>query len=102
VPASAIDDYRAANVWREFGHILPSEEITGIAETRHATSLQVYPNPTTGVVTIANADGAEVKVYNLSGELLHRSRESCVDLSGYPSGVYLLRIGDEALKVVKK
>ncbi|GHT50762.1 hypothetical protein AGMMS49982_06690 [Bacteroidia bacterium] len=64
--------------------------------------LQAYPNPTTGIVHIKNANGAEVQVYTQTGELLHRTRESQVDLSGYPGGVYLLRVGDETVKVVKK
>jgi uncharacterized repeat protein (TIGR02543 family) len=76
---------------------------TGTAiETVNTDKLQIYPNPTNGIVHISNADGAEIKVYSLNGELLLRTRESRVDLSGYPSGVYLLRIGDETLKVVKK
>ncbi|GHT49118.1 hypothetical protein AGMMS49982_01840 [Bacteroidia bacterium] len=64
--------------------------------------LQVYPNPTTDVVHIKNANGAEVKVYNHIGILLHRTNESRIDLSAYPNGVYLLRVGGQTLKVVKK
>jgi hypothetical protein len=66
------------------------------------TVLEVYPNPTTGVVHINNSNGAEVKVYNLDGEWLQITRESRIDLSGYPTGVYLLQVGMEILKVVKK
>ncbi|GHT43316.1 hypothetical protein AGMMS49965_16860 [Bacteroidia bacterium] len=71
-------------------------------KTVDGDKLHVYPNPTTGVVFVDNANGAEIKVYNLNGALLHRTRESRVDLSGEPSGVYLLRVGGATLKVVKK
>jgi DNA-binding beta-propeller fold protein YncE len=64
--------------------------------------LSVYPNPTKGVVYIHNANGAEVQVYNSNGVLLQSTRESQVDLSNYPAGVYLLRIDDKTLKVVKQ
>ncbi|WP_158648325.1 T9SS type A sorting domain-containing protein [Candidatus Symbiothrix dinenymphae] len=67
-----------------------------------AAGLQVQPNPTTGMVYINNADGAEVKLYNLSGELLLLTTEDHIDLSSYPNGVYLLQAGDETVKVVKK
>ncbi|GAP71680.1 glycoside hydrolase family 5 [Candidatus Symbiothrix dinenymphae] len=64
--------------------------------------LQLYPNPTTDVVHIKNANGAEVKVYNHIGILLHRTNESRIDLSAYPNGIYLLKVGEQTLKVVKK
>jgi uncharacterized repeat protein (TIGR02543 family) len=76
---------------------------TGTAiETVNTDKLQIYPNPTNGIVHISNADGAEIKVYNLKGELLQTTRESRVNLSGYSNGIYLLQIGDETWKVVKQ
>ncbi len=75
----------------------------GGTEVRAVNSIpEVYPNPTTGVVYVNNPNGAEIKVHNLSGELLQTTRESRIDLSGEPNGVYLLRIGEQTLKVVKQ
>ncbi|GHT07182.1 hypothetical protein AGMMS49525_16210 [Bacteroidia bacterium] len=71
-------------------------------ETVDAPKLRIYPNPTANEVYINGANGAEVMVYSQIGKLLHRTRESRIDFSGYPNGVYLLRIGAETLKVVKK
>jgi uncharacterized repeat protein (TIGR02543 family) len=68
-------------------------------EPLSVASLKIYPNPTTGVVTVENG-GAEVQVYSLSGILLQQTRESRIDLSGYAAGVYLLRAGDKTAKVV--
>ncbi|GHT19491.1 hypothetical protein AGMMS4957_03850 [Bacteroidia bacterium] len=101
VPESALDAYNNSDWKSAFDIILAIESTTGV-KTVDANKLQVYPNPTTDVFSVDNADGAEIKVYNLNGALLHRTRESRVDLSGEPSGVYLLRVGGEALKVVKK
>ncbi|GHT47913.1 hypothetical protein AGMMS49965_26130 [Bacteroidia bacterium] len=102
VPASALDAYKSDRDWKwVFNIILPIESATSV-KAIDGDKLHVYPNPTAGVVYVDNADGAEIKVYNLSGALLHRTRESRVDLSGEPSGVYLLRVGGEAFKVVKK
>ena len=76
------------------------ESTTGI-ESHSVGVARAYPNPTTGEVTIEN-DGAEVFLYSLSGELLKRTYSSRIDLSGYPSGVYLLQTGSKTAKVVKQ
>jgi uncharacterized repeat protein (TIGR02543 family) len=62
---------------------------------------RVYPNPTSGTITV-ESDGAEVWLYSLSGVLLERTSGNRINLSGYPAGVYLLRTGSKAAKVVKQ
>ncbi|MDR0412375.1 MAG: M6 family metalloprotease domain-containing protein [Dysgonamonadaceae bacterium] len=67
-----------------------------------AAAVDVYPNPTTGKVYVENAGGAEIRVYNLPGELLLRTGQNSVDLSGYPKGVYLLQVDGQSRKIVKQ
>jgi hypothetical protein len=68
-----------------------------------ATSLQPYPNPTTGVVYIDNPDGKEVEVYTIDGTLLLRSKAATIiDLSKYAAGTYVIKVGNKAAKVVKE
>ena len=81
-------------------------------------ALSVFPNPTQGVLWVsvpelAEDTAAEVHVYNTSGQLLQRvpahgasagsaaSRLS-IDLSGYPAGMYIIRVGNAVAKVVKQ
>ena len=81
-------------------------------------ALSVFPNPTQGVLWVsvpelAEGTAAEMHVYNTSGQLLQRvpahgastgsaaSRLS-IDLSGYPAGVYIIRVGNAMAKVVKQ
>ena len=81
-------------------------------------ALSVYPNPTQGVLWVsvpelAEGTAAEVLVYNAAGQLLQRvaaraastgsaaSRLS-IDLSGYPTGVYIISVGNAVAKVVKQ
>jgi hypothetical protein len=73
---------------------------TGV-ETLHATSLQAYPNPTSGVVYIDNPDGAEAEVYAIDGTLVLRSKAAVIDLSKYAAGVYIIKVGGKVAKVVK-
>jgi uncharacterized repeat protein (TIGR02543 family) len=81
-------------------------------ETRHAASLQPYPNPTSGVVYIDNYDGEEAEVYNVLGVLvetktlhatsLQSNGSATFDISHLPAGVYIIKVGDKAAKVVKE
>gem|GEM_PF-2783104 len=78
------------------------------------TSLHAYPNPTTGPITIESQEKlSELWITDFSGKLLMRCDISGqknsykVDLSPYPSGVYLVRCfikdkGWQNLRVVLK
>ena len=90
---------------------------TGIFDTK-LDALSVYPNPTQGVLWVsvpelAEGTAAEVHVYNANGQLLQRvaahgasagsaASRMCIDLSGYPAGVYIIRVGNAVAKVVKQ
>jgi len=53
----------------------------------------VYPNPSTGIVTIeSNNDIETVRVFNSKGEMICHSHRHCLNLSGLPQGVYHLQI----------
>ncbi len=101
------------NVTAEF----EKSNTTGIFDTK-LDVLSVFPNPTQGVLWVsvpelAEGTAAEVHVYNTSGQLLQRvpahgasagsaaSRLS-IDLSGYPAGVYIIRVGNAVAKVIKQ
>jgi hypothetical protein len=73
--------------------------ITGILTSRAA--LQVSPNPTSGIVNIDNPADDEVLVYNVGGTLLLRTRGTSIDLADYPSGAYVIAVGDKTAKVIK-
>ena len=79
-------------------------ETTTIKEKQEGTSLLVYPNPTSGVVNIETGSGAEptVSVYSQSGGLQLVQTGNQVDLSPLPQGVYIFRVGNESVRVVKK
>ncbi|MDR0415653.1 MAG: InlB B-repeat-containing protein, partial [Prevotellaceae bacterium] len=80
------------------------ESSTGIADggsTEERSSLRVYPNPTTGELTV-ESEGAETLLYTLSGTLLERTLSRRLNLSSYPNGIYLLKAGSKTAKVVKQ
>ncbi len=67
------------------------------------SDLSVYPNPTTGVVTVRSTEKfEEILVLDLSGRELMRSDRNWVDLRDLPKGVYLLEVYQKNEKLVTK
>ena len=53
----------------------------------------VYPNPTSGIINVAADDVLRIAVYNVNGQLVKTAfKESVIDISTLPSGVYTLRV----------
>jgi hypothetical protein len=86
----------------------PIEDKIGLATTR------IYPNPTKGIlyleIATENNEQANLTVHDLNGKLIVQNEailNNCdIDLSGSPSGIYILRvfIGAESKewKVIKE
>ncbi len=73
---------------------MPAQPITGINEVQHSNG-QVYPNPTTGVVHLNDANAVGVTVYCTLGQQVMQckaSSQSTLNLSALPSGVYVLAV----------
>ncbi|HIA07325.1 MAG TPA: DUF839 domain-containing protein [Flavobacteriales bacterium] len=51
--------------------------------------ITVYPNPTTGILTIEGVGGT-VTIYDIYGRLVHTSCTNIVDISQVASGIYLI------------
>ncbi|MDR1762127.1 MAG: T9SS type A sorting domain-containing protein [Bacteroidales bacterium] len=70
----------------------------------------MFPNPTTGQLTITNYDGyiTSVAIYDNAGRLVERHATSLqsggatINISHLPQGVYQLHINGEVLKVIKQ
>ena len=66
-----------------------------IDETNVNESLALYPNPTTGLLTIAMDGFNHAEVYDLMGRLLRQSKETSLDLRGLPQGIYIIKVFDK-------
>ena len=75
-------------------------KVSGVGEADGARRLRLYPNPSTGLVTIPSLNNAmrTIEVYDVAGRLTHQITTSDIefDLSDLNSGVYFLRIKEEA------
>ncbi len=70
--------------------------------------INLYPNPTTGILTISGSNIKTIAVYNLLGELVYQSAtqpgndKTTIDLSSRRAGIYLLKLTTEQGVIVKK
>lgn len=83
----------------------------GIEMVGDVQMLPVYPNPTSEWVNVpymlpSNATEAQLQVYSLDGRLMHQrtvyshNMQACVNVSSYPKGMYICRIGNVTRKFV--
>jgi len=87
--------------------IKPSGGTTGY-ETLKMSFASVYPNPTSGIVTLQFEEAGVyiVTIRDIAGNILQRQtitgESAQIDISGYPAGVYLITIDDgKTVRVVK-
>ena len=67
----------------------------GLEETAES-AFNVYPNPTTGMVTVEGENINAIAIYSAAGQLVNVVRDNKVDMSTFGAGVYFLNIIDNA------
>ncbi len=77
---------------------------TGVAEFNNVNELQVFPNPSNGVLTILNAAEKQVFVHNTIGQHVYskvlQDGETQMDVSHLEAGIYFVVCGEKKVKVV--
>ena len=97
------------------GNILATELIANIKNIQFATNganadvndtvvttIIVYPNPTQDVLMIQGIESQTLRIYNLQGSLLHTEWGDQISVSNLPDGTYLLQIGTQVVRFIKK
>ncbi len=93
--------------------VQPPDDSIGVSitEVEAPTMLPAYPNPATGEVHLPyqmEQSVAELSIYNIEGRLVEKrtvygnSAEAVIDITNYPKGVYVYRLGGVARKFVVK
>jgi hypothetical protein len=61
-----------------------------------AEGIEMYPNPSNGIVNFTNVENATIEVYNMMGQVVasmsNASENASIDLSGVANGNYIVRI----------
>lgn len=97
-------DYGFDATWLIKGHLADSPN-AGINEATNVT-LNMYPNPTTGILNIDAEGVKEVSVIDVDGKVVMTENASVIDMTNLNNGVYFVRVisneGMSIQKVVKK
>ena len=76
------------------------------ADVVESSSVRLYPNPASTYVNVKGAKAdALVRLYDANGTLRYEARTDAdgtlqIDLSAYPEGTYLLRVGNDAQRLL--
>ncbi|MBR5911662.1 MAG: T9SS type A sorting domain-containing protein [Bacteroidales bacterium] len=65
-----------------------------IDETCENENLALYPNPTTGLLTIAMDGFSHAEVYDLMGRKIKQSQRPIIDLQNVPQGIFVVKVFD--------
>ena len=96
------------------GDILATESIANVKKICFApptntdvndtlvNTILVYPNPTQDVLMIQGAESQTLRVYNLQGSLLLTQWGNQISVGNLPDGTYLLQIGTQVVRFIKK
>lgn len=87
VPANSFKDYKAADQWSDFYYLISGIEELSIEESDISVENGM----------IINNTKEQIEVYTPSGSLVYSGRDSLISLG---SGLYLVKIGKSAVKVV--
>ena len=66
-----------------------------VDETSETNRLILYPNPTTGLLTIKMDGFSHADVYDLMGRLIKSSQQPNIDFQGLQKGLYIIKLMDE-------
>jgi len=97
VPMGSVSAYKEANVWKEFNIVGINVGVGELQITNY--ELRVYPNPTTGELTIDNGELTidNVEIFDIYGNkvsplISHSSPLISINISHLPAGVYFVKI----------
>ena len=84
--------------------IIPEQGVAPVVELDH---IVLYPNPTTGRVTISSDEVQKVEIYDFLGRAVAiHTLTNKIDLTALPSGSYTMRItlpqGSTVRRIIKK
>ena len=97
------------------GNVLATEPLANIKKITFSVSgsmtsvedvqpsnIVVYPNPTQDVLMIQGIEAQALRVYDLQGRMLLQQEGTQIGVSQLSEGTYLLQIGTQVVRFIKK
>jgi hypothetical protein len=82
-----------------------SDGVLGLGDNSLAT-VNLYPNPTSDVLTVSNVENATIEIYNILGQVMiiktNISNQETIDVSGFAAGAYMAKISNAGVTTTKK
>ncbi|AZA82003.1 secretion protein [Chryseobacterium lactis] len=90
-----------------FTWVKDSNIVLGTTESKASQkNMSIYPNPTTGPLSIKAENSSEAQIYSQDGKLLQslqiKKGMNEISISDYPKGVYFIKTANGSSKVIKK
>ena len=94
------------------GEVLAQEPVMNIrkimfaestsTENISANQILIYPNPTQDVLLINGIEAQDLRVFDLQGRLLKTENGTQLNVSDLAEGTYLLQVGTQVVRFIKK
>lgn len=102
------DDYDGGNTFATNYASIFSCTTTGVEQTEMVEALAVYPNPAQQQITVENnqagAAHPHLQIVSMMGEVWYQQeltqQKTIVDISTFPAGLYLVKIGEATQKLM--
>lgn len=73
------------------------------AVSTEQVNITVYPNPVEKILYVNGlTEDSDIKVINLTGEIIKQVKAQEVDVENLPKGVYILNVNNKMTKFIKK
>ena len=76
--------------------------VSTATENVQTNAILVYPNPTQDVLMIQGIEAQTLRVYDMQGRLLKVENGTQVSVGNLAEGTYLLQIGTQVVRFIKK
>lgn len=104
VPGDVIITVRAEDLTTTNTYTVSLTLYTDIEDSFEQT-VQIYPNPTTGIVYINGIEDAIITVFDISGKMISNNQTingDVIDLSSLRNGIYLIKVQKDGATMTKK
>lgn len=95
-----------SDLWDDAINYVPCTVSAENEDVQVESAVLLYPNPTTGTITVSGKESKNVSVYDLHGNRLYTGNNPEIDLTDFPAGIYFAEVETlhktVTLKIVKQ
>lgn len=66
-------------------------------EEQNESNIQIFPNPSTGIINVLNTNNVNIEIYNTLGELVKMTTDNQINLT---TGFYIIKIGSYTKSII--